>query len=211
MNDNPYIAQLVRLFTPEGIAGTPPVGYGNEFLFLVGRDDVHGILKYLLTNEKLSLKENMFGYADDELNELIMNLIKDPNIHVQLSLDKSQAGGVHESKIIAADESNDPQGFATSVVILQSATHQISHTKGAVLGSQGLYFEGSTNWSQAGEGEGIQLKPGLHSIPGFKAQNNTLLVSANQINFRRFSTQLDVEHQVGLAAAAKAKITEGVS
>jgi len=192
--------QIYGQYTPEGKL-TP--GYGNSYLFFVGRDDVHSILLHLLSNEKLSLKINMFGFDDDELNQAILALFKIPSIHVQVSLDKSQAGGVHEKAIITADQAQDPTDFANSFCILQSATHQISHTKGGVLASQGIYFEGSTNWSNSGEGTGISLKADVKSPAGFKAQNNTLLVSTNQVNLRRFNTQLDVEHAVGLAQAKK--------
>lgn len=194
--DDPTLALRFGKYTPEGKL-TP--GFGNSYLFFVGRDDCHGILLDLLTNEKLGLKLNMFGYDDEELNSAIMALFKDKTVHVQVSLDKSQAGGVHEKKIIAADEASDPADFANSFCILQSATHQISHTKGGVLASQGVYFEGSTNWSSSGEGTGIQLKPGIHSVPGFKSQNNTLMVSTNSVNFRRFQVQLDAEHSIGLS------------
>lgn len=191
-------------FTPEGRL-TP--GYGDAYLFFVGRDDVHAILKLLLESEKLAFKFNMFGYDDPELNQAIMDLIKDPNIHVQASLDKSQAAGVHEKQILALDETNDPEGFANSFVILESQTHQISHTKGGVLVGQGLYFEGSTNWSAAGEGTGISLVPGKNSVTGFKAQNNTLLLSDNPVNLNRFSLRLDIEHNIGLQQQKKVAIT----
>src|SRR5665213_241444 len=70
--------------------------------FYVGRDDVHGALKYLLARCSRSLKLNMFGYDDDELNGVIAHLIESSHVYVQGTLDKSQAGGVHERKIIAA-------------------------------------------------------------------------------------------------------------
>lgn len=205
MIDDPTLAVLGD-YTPEGHL-TP--GYGNSYLFFVGRDDVHGILLHLITTEKLSLKLNMFGFDDDELNQAILDLFKIPSIHVQISLDKSQAGGVHERKIIATDQAQDPSDFANSFCILQSATHQISHTKGAVLASQGIYFEGSTNWSNSGEGTGISLKSDVKNPAGFKAQNNTLLVSTNSVNYRRFQVQLDLEHSLGLAQANK--VIKGVS
>ena len=44
-------------FTPEGTL-TP--GYGESYLFFVGRDDVHGILHSMLTRETMGLKLNMF-------------------------------------------------------------------------------------------------------------------------------------------------------
>jgi hypothetical protein len=182
-------------YTPEGSL-TP--GYGQTYLFMVGRDDVHGILLDLLTRETMGLKLNMFGYDDDELDAAIRDLMANPNVAVQGSLDKSQAGGVHERAILASDLAANPE-FYNSFVILQSATHQISHTKGGVLVAQGLAFEGSTNWSGSGEGTGIKLDPKAIPVPGFKAQNNTLAVSANHVFVSRFAQRLDVEHMIGLA------------
>lgn len=186
-------------FTPEGVL-TP--GFGDHYLFLVGRDDCHGVLHYLIPQEKLFFKFNMFGFDDEELNDDIMGLFKNPGVRVQASLDRSQAGGVHERKIIAADQASDATNFNNSFVITQSATHQISHTKGGILVGQGIAFEGSMNWSSSGEGTGISLKADVRNPVGFKAQNNTLLVSVNPILISRFSAQLDSEHQIGIAQTA---------
>ena len=54
------------------------------------------------------------------------------------------------------------------------------------------------------KGTGISLKADVANPKGFKAQNNTLLVSANPVFLARFSAQLDAEHQIGLAQQAKA-------
>ncbi len=201
MKDDPRLAVLGK-FTPEGKL---TAGYGDSYVFEVGRDDVHGILHFLIPQEKRYFRLNMFGYDDEQLNSDILALFNDPNIHVQISLDRSQAAGVHEKKIIAADQASNPDDWSTSFCILESETHQISHTKGGVFSGLGIYFEGSTNWSASGEGIGIQLKPGVNSVPGFKAQNNTLLVSTNPINLLRFADQLDVQHKIGLAQQAKRK------
>lgn len=201
MNDDPKIATLGQ-FTPEGVL-TP--GYGDHYLFFVGRDDVHGILHYGLSRETLSFKANMFGYADPELNDDVMALIANPTVHVQLSLDKIQASGAHEKAILALDAKLDSERFAESVAIIQSATHDISHTKGGVFAALGWGFEGSTNWSAQGEGTGISLKANVKNPKGFHAQNNTLLVSTNPVFLSRFSARLDVEHQIGLAQVAKTK------
>jgi hypothetical protein len=199
--DDPRLAALGQ-FTPEGSL-TP--GYGDHYLFLVGRDDVHGVLHYLIPRETMGFKLNMFGYDDDQLNDDIIGLLRNPNVVVQASLDKSQAGGVHERKILALDEASDPQ-FYNSFVILQSETHQISHTKGGVFTAQGIGFEGSTNWSGSGEGTGIMLDPAAKPAPGFKAQNNTLLVSANPVFLARFAARLDTEHMIGLAQRGTAAV-----
>ncbi len=203
MADDPRLAAF-GLFTPEGYL-TP--GYGESYLFLVGRDDVHGILAALLSAETMGLKMNMFGYDDDALNAIIVSLMKNPNIAVQGTLDRSQAGGVHERAILAEDVANNPD-FYNSFAVGMSATHQISHTKGGVLVAQGLAFEGSTNWSASGEGTGVSLAP-LDPLkppaPGYKAQNNTMMVSANPVFNARFAARLDVEHLVALQQqAAKA-------
>jgi hypothetical protein len=65
-----------------------------------------------------------------------------------------------------------------------------------------VWFEGSTNWSDSGEGTGIALdgKQGA----GYKAQANTLLVSVNPVGLSRFGARLDTEHIVCMQQAAKA-------
>lgn len=196
MADDSRLADL-GVYTPEGYL-TP--GYGDHYLFMVGRDDVHGILLKLITGETMRFRLNMFGYDDDELNAAVLALMANPNVAVQGTLDKSQAGGVHERTLLAADFANDP-GFYNSFVVGTSATHQISHTKGGVFTAQGLAFEGSTNWSASGEGTGISLSPldpAKPPAPGYKAQNNTLLVSANPVFSSRFAARLDVEHIAAL-------------
>ena len=47
---------------------------GKQFhLFFVGRDDVHDVLKHVLSRTRVSLYLNMFGYDDDELNQILMD------------------------------------------------------------------------------------------------------------------------------------------
>jgi hypothetical protein len=196
VTDDPRLAALGK-YTPEGTL-TP--GYGDHYLFMVGRDDCHGILHHLIPAETMCLKINMFGYDDEELNADIIGLLGNPNVRVQATLDKSQAGGVHEKAILDEDRKLGAT-FYNSFVIGQSATHQISHTKGGVLVGQGIGFEGSMNWSGSGEGTGISLKPGKPA-PGFKAQNNTLLVSTNPVFVSRFSARLDAEHITAMQQAA---------
>jgi len=107
---------------------------------------VHGILKYLLSRATTSLYLNMFGYDDEELNVECMRCAEDASVTTVITLDKSQAGGKHEKAILDSDVAKDPLAFNTHVVVGQSATHQITHTKGGVLDGR-VGFEGSTNWS----------------------------------------------------------------
>ena len=171
-------------------------------LFYVGRDDVHDILKYVLSRVTVSLYLNMFGFDDDELNDILMAKALDPSITMLITLDKSQAGGKHEKALLDSDITKDPAAFNTYFVtqpqhptaqfsIGQSATRQISHTKGFV--ADGLVgAEGSTNWSASGEGTFVVTgKPGG---AGYKAQNNTQSVFTDPDTIARFQTELIAEH-----------------
>jgi hypothetical protein len=169
-------------------------------LFYVGRDDVHDILKHILSRVSVSLYLNMFGYDDDELNEIIMTIAHDPTVSMLITLDKSQAGGAHEKALLASDVAKDPALFNTSIAIGQSATHQITHTKGFVADGR-VGAEGSTNWSTSGEGTFVVT--GKAGGPGYKAQNNTQSVFTDADTVSRFSAELVREH-VAAAAGAKA-------
>ena len=166
-------------------------------LFYVGRDDVHELLKHVFSKVTVSLYMNMFGFDDDELNDVIMNLVHDSSVTVVITLDKSQAGGVHERKLLASDAAKDPIGFNTHFVIGNSATHQISHTKGFVADGK-VGAEGSTNWSTSGEGTFVVK--GKAGGAGYKAQNNTQSVFTDADAVARFQAELLLEH---LAAKGK--------
>lgn len=161
-------------------------------LFFVGRDDVHDILKYVISRARVSLYMNMFGYDDDELNQLVMAKVKDPTVTVVITLDKSQAGGPHEKMLLDADQEGlGLAAFGTHFTIGQSLTHQISHTKGFVV--DGLVgAEGSTNWSTSGEGTFVVT--GQAGGAGYKAQNNTQTIFIDPDSVSRFQTELIAEH-----------------
>jgi hypothetical protein len=180
-------------------------------LFYVGRDDVHDILKHIMSRVSVSLYLNMFGYDDDELNDILMKIAFDPTITMLVTLDKSQAGGKHEKALLDADREKNLALFNTHVVtqspvreitIGQSATHQISHTKGFVADGK-VAGEGSTNWSVSGEGEFVvKGKPGG---PGYKAQNNTQSIITDPDTVSRFSAELVAEHMIAQRQNASAK------
>ena len=113
-------------------------------LFYVGRDDVHDILKYILSRVRNSLYINMFGFDDAELNDILMQKAMDPNVTMMITLDLSQSKGIHEKALLAADEEHNLAKFNTYFTLGQSATHQISHTKGFVADGR-VAAEGSTN------------------------------------------------------------------
>ncbi|MEI7829944.1 MAG: hypothetical protein WCI31_09250 [Prolixibacteraceae bacterium] len=172
----------------------------NDFhLFYVGRDDVHDILKHILSRCSISLYLNMFGFDDDELNSIIMAKAMDPNITMLITLDSSQAGGAHEKALLDADKARNLAAFNTHFIVGSSATNQISHTKGFVADGK-VGAEGSTNWSRSGEG--IFVVKGKPGGIGYKAQNNTQSVFTDSDTLSRFTAELIAEH---LAAQKKSR------
>jgi hypothetical protein len=57
---------------------------------------------------------NMFGYDDDQLNQILFGLVKDPTVMVQVALDKSQATGRQDGR----GQSN-VKGTSKTVLILR--------------------------------------------------------------------------------------------
>jgi len=164
--------------------------YPSDFrTFWSPRDDVHGLLAALLSSTQRSLVLNMFGYDDDELDEIIRRKLRDEHVYVQMSLDKSQSGGKHERAILA---NWDNDAFGNSIAIGTSAVgHAISHLK--ILIVDGVYtVRGSTNWSISGE----------------SAQDNELTLSRNAVFAAETRSVLDLNHDWMLkqmAAAARGK------
>lgn len=173
-------------------------------LFYVGRDDVHDVLKHVLSRVSVSLYLNMFGFDDDELNDILMAKAMDPSVTMLITLDKSQAGGIHEKKLLASDIAKNPAAYNTHFVVGQSLTRQISHTKGFVADGK-VGGEGSTNWSASGEGTFIIA--GQAGGPGYKAQNNTQSIFTDQDTIGRFTAELIAEHLTAKAQAAGANGT----
>jgi hypothetical protein len=181
----------LQQYTPE--KAYSPAASKAFHLFFVGRDDVHDILKHVLSRVRVSLYLNMFGYDDKELNAILMAKVLDPNITMLITLDKSQAGGVHEKALLDADRQHELAAFNTHFAIGQSSTHQISHTKGFVADGK-VAGEGSVNWSASGEGTFvITAKSGG---PGYKAQNNTQTIFTDPDSVNRFQTELIAEHMI---------------
>jgi hypothetical protein len=162
--------------------------YPQDFrTFWSPRDDVHGMLSALLASAQHSLVLNMFGYDDDDLDALIRQKLQEEHVYVQMSLDKSQAGGKHEQQLL---KKWDNDAFGNSIAIGTSAVgHAISHLKICIV--DGVYtVRGSTNWSIAGESK----------------QDNEVTLSRNPVIAAETRAVLDLNHDWMLkqmAAAAK--------
>jgi hypothetical protein len=169
-------------------------------LFYVGRDDVHDILKFVLSRVSVSLYLNMFGYDDSELNDILMAKVMDPNVIMLITLDKSQSGSATEKNLLAVDRAKNLSAFNTHFVLGQSSTHQISHTKGFVADGK-VAGEGSTNWSTSGEG--VFVVTGQPGGKDYKAQNNTQSIITDPDTISRFTAELIAEHMAAQHVAAK--------
>lgn len=162
--------------------GYPP----DQRTFFSPRDDIHPMLASLLAGAQHSLVLNMYGYDDDELDGIIRAKLDEAHVYVQMSLDKSQAGGKHE-KAILSQWSNEE--FGNSIAIgTSSKRHAISHMK--VLVVDGVYtVTGSTNWSISGESE----------------QDNQLTLSRNAVVAAEMRAVLDLNHDWMLKQMAEAR------
>lgn len=123
-----------------------PKGYPPNYrIFYAPVDNLKSVLTTMLQLAQNSLVIAMFGFDDDGLAQIIRDKLSSEHVYVQLTLDKTQAGGVHEKSLL--DKMNYP---ASSIAIGSSEHGRIIHTKMAII--DGVYtIGGSTNWSDAAE------------------------------------------------------------
>lgn len=147
-------------------------------------DDVHGALKAVIGSCRKSLVVAMYGYDDDELADLIAHILDNDAIHCQVTLDKSQAGGVHERDLLAKYKA---EMGSNSVAIGTSEKSAIMHRKMAVV--DGIWrISGSTNWSTSGE----------------TLQDNELTITKSAVVAAEARAVLDLEHVKALTQMARA-------
>jgi hypothetical protein len=148
-------------------------------------DDVHAVIMALLGEVRTTFILSMFGFDDDDAAAKIDGFLLNPDIYNQLTLDSSQAGGVHERALLTKYR-NEYTG--NSVAIGRSEKGQIIHRKMMIV--NGIWLvTGSTNWSDSGE----------------RLQDNELTVTNNAVACAEARHILDLSHTKALKdMAAKA-------
>jgi phosphatidylserine/phosphatidylglycerophosphate/cardiolipin synthase-like enzyme len=146
-------------------------------------DGVHEALKAVIGSCRHSIQVAMYGFDDDELAEMIAHLLDDPNVFCQITLDRSQAGGVHEKALL---EKFKHEYSGNSVAVGNSERGAIQHRK-MVLVDGVWYVGGSTNWSTSGE----------------TLQDNELVIIQSASVVARASSVLSIAHDAALQQMAK--------
>lgn len=161
-------------------AKLPAFGVDEDLELYSPYDDVHSALVEGIKSVKAQLVLAMYGFDDDEIAQLIAQKMADPDIHVQITLDKSQAGGVHEKRLLTQfGFLGNPLG--NTVAIGTSEHGAIMHRKMLILDGRFL-ISGSTNLSASAETK----------------QDNQLHISSNLPAITRARIVLDLEHAKAL-------------
>lgn len=170
-------------------AGRFPDGYPEIIRTFYAPSDpgVHDVIITLLASARHSIVLNMYGFDDDEANAVLYDKMLTPDVYVQMSLDKTQAGGKHERELLAQWPSD---AIGTSVAIGQSARHAISHLKVCIVDGL-ITLRGSTNWSLSGE----------------QKQDNELTLIRHAVVAAEMRGILDVNHTEMLKQMAKSGLT----
>lgn len=141
----PFSFSTLRRFKAAN-SGRTAANYPSNLVTLYSPvDDVPGALLAALKSAQQSIFVAQYGFDDQRLADVLKEKLADPAVFVQLTLDKSQAGGAHEKTLLQTESYP-----ASSIAVGHSERGAIQHLKLCVIDGW-LTVTGSTNWSVSGE------------------------------------------------------------
>lgn len=167
-------------------ATKPPDGYSaTTRRFYSPIDDVHGVIGALLGSAQHSVVLSMYGFDAADFAKTLRAQLANPRMYVQITLDRSQAGGKTEKALV---DQFRPSDLGNSVAIGTSERGAIIHRKMLIVDGVWL-LSGSTNWSTS----------------GMDLQDNELTVTFDATACAEARTVLDISHDHALSQMAARK------
>jgi phosphatidylserine/phosphatidylglycerophosphate/cardiolipin synthase-like enzyme len=106
----------------------------DQRTFFAPRDNVHGVLVALLQSAQHSIVVNMYGYDDQELNNIIQEKLTDEHVYVQMS---SVHNAISHLKVVIVDGVYTVKGSTNwSLSGQQKQDNELTLSRNAVVAAE---------------------------------------------------------------------------